>query len=329
MNDSDPIVTLSKKLSYLLRHSSNQVPIYTRERWVPVDAILVLPGMKKYTRKDIELCVETSISSSTKKKRFQALVFQGQQYIRVETGSENIKPTQMFEEMVPLAPEPQENIIPSLFQLCITKITQNIKQFGDLSGIGDSFLLESLINELIRLNKLNNSNIKIFLVPELERLTLSGHSIIVEQSTLKKVANSCTELAFLKISDTLSLTDTLLTLIAKKCINLKSVELDNCRYITDQGLKNLAIHRATSLRSLTLNNMSGISLKGVQEVLKECLHLQTLTLTNCEQISSDHLDFLSKNSLIKLNFSLSSAHISDLWTKPLNEDEFTKKQKKE
>ncbi len=67
-----------------------------------------------------------------------------------------------------LRPKP----IPPLFQLSLSTVASHIKQFPSFSGIGDSFVLDNLLREVKKQNRLNNNSLKNFLISELETLEL-------------------------------------------------------------------------------------------------------------------------------------------------------------
>ena len=72
--------------------------------------------------------------------------------------------------------QPNQGLQPveTLFKMCIVQIVNNIKTFGEFTGVYDGYILESIMTELKKRKLLNNTNLKLFLVPELEHLELTG-----------------------------------------------------------------------------------------------------------------------------------------------------------
>jgi hypothetical protein len=205
--DDEKRMQLSKTLCYLLRHglSVEGLKVYTGFYILQVfhynikdnnqDELLALPQLKRYTARDLDEVVKSSISIRFGTPRFEQLRLQDLVFIRAAVGQSGRKfytdaiPTNTVINIEPFPvdltslryaykAEPIDQI-PKLYTLCLKNIVKNIKQYDDFASVGDSSIVESIMKECKSQNKLNNANLKLFLIDKLDRLDIGNSAFLL------------------------------------------------------------------------------------------------------------------------------------------------------
>jgi len=210
--------------------------------------------------------------------------------------------------------EVEETGIPKLFIKCVRCIVANIKMFEDLSFIQDGFLLASILEELKHQKKLNNANIKLFLVKGMDRLCL-GSETYISDGTLKRIGIQCPELRHLKLVGCISLTDNVTQSLCKKCTKLVSVHFEDCKYFGDASLKHLGTF-CKNICSVRLQKIPLITIDGMKKFLSLATTLQSLVIIECEIDSNYFAEIQMKYPNLKL-FSLCKSKDLVIEDKPL------------
>jgi len=108
--------------------------------------------------------------------------------------------------------------------------------------------------------------------------------LITTDHTLQSIAEHCTGLQSLSISNCREITDTGLITISEYCPNLKSLRINYCDQITDASIISISTH-CTGLQSLLIENCEQITDACIISISTHCTELQSLNLWYCVQIS--------------------------------------------
>jgi len=106
----------------------------------------------------------------------------------------------------------------------------------------------------------------------------------VTDHTLQTIAEHCTGLQSLSLSDCREITDTGLIAISKRCHKLENLKVDCCDRIQDASIISISIH-CIGLQSLNLVECRLISDASIISISNYCTGLQSLNLEGCHQIT--------------------------------------------
>jgi len=121
--------------------------------------------------------------------------------------------------------------------------------------------------------------------------------------TLQSIAEHCTGLQSLSISNCRLITDTGLITISTHCPNLVSLKVNDCYLITDASILSISTH-CTGLQSLHLDGCDQITDASIISISTHCTGLQSLHVENCEQITDA--------SIISISFHCTGLQSLDL-----------------
>eukprot|EP01119_Soliformovum_irregulare_P003057 TRINITY_DN13337_c0_g1_i1.p1 TRINITY_DN13337_c0_g1~~TRINITY_DN13337_c0_g1_i1.p1 ORF type:complete len:304 (-),score=55.74 TRINITY_DN13337_c0_g1_i1:41-952(-) len=267
--EGDQQIRLSKTLCYLLRHGGRKenLKIY-KGGWFLQKELLAFPSMRNYTNKDVDLCVESSVSfKDTTQKRFATCEVNGLQYYRATYNRTDSEEGELdFPEYSPDLDYPKEIYpVPSLMNCCYKNIGDNIKSWTDFSAVLDPYLLDGIMLHLRHRKLLNNTTLKLFLTPSLTSLELT-RDVYISDSTLKRIGILCPDLVDLKVQDCLCLTDNIMAALTKKLTKLKKLEVSDCKYLGDAALTSLT-RNCKSLKSIIAENCA-FTLEGMQKYVE-------------------------------------------------------------
>jgi hypothetical protein len=98
-------------------------------------------------------------------------------------------------------------------------------------------------------------------------------------------------------SSSSQLTDITLLSIAEHCTGLQSISLSNCRQITDTGLK-MVSENCTSLQNLNIVSCNQITDASIISISIHCTGLKKLHLEQCHHITDASIISISNNSFL-------------------------------
>lgn len=252
--DAERMHKLSKRLSYLLRHSDSID--FFEGGWCRV-ADLPLP------RVDVHAAQRTSFSLMNKppnSHRFELMTHpQHGELVRAKYGHS-------------FAAEAKPRLdggarIHTLQHLCCEAVYRRIKDYGNLGELPD-FLCDTLLQGAKARKILSTPVLKSFATEHVTNLDLGG--CVLTPTNLEFVAKHCGSLCSLGLSGCYALNDHALTMLAKRCKRLRSLDLSGCRNLTQRGIDQLALH-ARALEYLGLTGASeSLDLARLREALPHC-----------------------------------------------------------
>ena len=150
-------------------------------------------------------------------------------------------------------------------------------------------------------------NMAIFIISHcscLLSIDISGefnHSRVTDH-TLQSLADHCTGLQSLSLSDCRKITDTGLVIISMNCTNLKSLKIYYCNKITDASIISISIY-CSGLLSLNLRRCKKITNASIISLSTHCTGLLSLNLYDCDHISDASIISISTHctGLLSLN----------------------------
>jgi len=129
----------------------------------------------------------------------------------------------------------------------------------------------------------------------------------VTDHTLQSIAEHCTGLQSLSLSDCREITDTGLIAISKHCYKLENLKVDCCDRITDASIISISIH-CIGLQSLNLVECRLISDISIISISNYCTGLQSLNLEGCHQITDATIISISTHCTVLQSLNLGSCH---------------------
>jgi len=130
---------------------------------------------------------------------------------------------------------------------------------------------------------------------------------LVTDHTLQSIAEHCTGLQSLSLSDCREITDTGLIAISKHCYKLENLKVDCCDRITDASIISISIH-CIGLQSLNLVECRLISDISIISISNYCTGLQSLNLEGCHQITDATIISISTHCTVLQSLNLGSCH---------------------
>ncbi|KAI0212426.1 Dynein regulatory complex subunit 6 [Lamellibrachia satsuma] len=151
----------------------------------------------------------------------------------------------------------------------------------------------------------------------LQDLNLSGLEV-VNDDTIKVIADGCTILLFLNISDTM-ITDASLRTIAMNLTNLQYLSLAYCQHITDKGIAYLSHGKgAKRLVYLDLSGCVQLTAGAYMALSSGCQRMQSLILNDISNLDDECIEDFTQNCSTLRHVSLLGSHnLTDLAFKAL------------
>ncbi|KAL2609041.1 hypothetical protein R1flu_027614 [Riccia fluitans] len=114
---------------------------------------------------------------------------------------------------------------------------------------------------------------------------------------LQVIGESCKQLRVFSLLNCDAASDTGLKAMTKSCLALESLQIEGCSGITHIGLKAALANRGGELKTLRLNNCSGVRDKGLtsSDFLLTCNALKSLSITNCIGVGSVCLEMVGRS----------------------------------
>mmetsp|Transcript_81379 Transcript_81379/g.143639 ORF Transcript_81379/g.143639 Transcript_81379/m.143639 type:complete len:764 (-) Transcript_81379:33-2324(-) len=235
---------------------------------------------------------------------------------------------------------------PSLLQLCVQKLAQNLIKYGPkrvrfttLSALPRR-ALEALLDLLVQKNALNDNVLPHALTRQTQKLGLEG-AVQLRRCVLNTIGRSCPNLRILDVRTCQQVDNRIVRDVLQYCEHLEVLRLDGCTRISDSafapalwkpplagllGLRELSIGKCGQV---TAEGLLGNVLKGApylrtlglafckltvtDEVASELLFqfgLQAVDLSFCTQISNVSLESVSTRSPLR-ELRLASTHLGD------------------
>ena len=132
-----------------------------------------------------------------------------------------------------------------------------------------------------------------FCCPHLQSIDLSKCSNMTE-SMLSLLAARCPDLRSIKLpKSTLCVTCVSMTAIATNCLHLKSIDFSHNTLLSDIELVSVA-RGCSDLRTVSLRGCNEVTHEGLSQLIKLCSHLETLDLSDCFGIRDSGFEDLEK-----------------------------------
>ncbi|KAL3677204.1 hypothetical protein R1sor_027152 [Riccia sorocarpa] len=129
----------------------------------------------------------------------------------------------------------------------------------------------------------------------------------LSDTALQVIGESCKQLRVFSLLNCEAASDVGLKEVTKSCLALENLHVEGCSGITHLGLKAALANRGGELKSLRLNNCSGVRDKGLtsSDFLLTCNALKSLSITNCIGVGSGCLGMVGRScpSLEELDLS--------------------------
>jgi len=158
-----------------------------------------------------------------------------------------------------------------------------------------------------------DDDISIFILsqcPCLLSLDIYQDDYQITDDTLQSIAEHCTGLQSLSISDCSEITDTGLMTISEHCPNLLSLKVYNCDQITDASIISISTH-FTELQSLNLARCQQITDASIISISTHCSGLQSLNLEELQNISDTCFISISEKCTGLKELDVSYTRITD------------------
>ncbi|KAH7574347.1 hypothetical protein JRO89_XS03G0285000 [Xanthoceras sorbifolium] len=181
---------------------------------------------------------------------------------------------------------------PSLMELCIYKIRQDINKYTSFSMLPRD-ISQQIFNELVFSHSLTDVSLEAFRDCALQDILL-GEYPAVNDSWMDVIASQGSSLLCIDLSGS-DVTDTGLGLL-KDCSNLQALTFNFSDHISERGLKHIS----------GLTNLTSLSLKKSNVITAEAMHafssLVNLEKLDMERCSGIHGGFGHLKGLMKLEF---------------------------
>jgi F-box/leucine-rich repeat protein 2/20 len=132
----------------------------------------------------------------------------------------------------------------------------------------------------------------------------------VTDHTLQSIAEHCTRLQSLSLSDCRKITNAGLIIISEHCTGLHSLNLEGCHEISDSSIISISTH-CTGLQSLNLESCGQITDVSIISISIYCTGLKSLNLSGCDQITDASIISISENCTGVTSLDVSGNDITD------------------
>ena len=183
---------------------------------------------------------------------------------------------------------------PSLLELCIYKICQNIDKYSSFSKLPRD-VSQQIFNELVCSNSLTDVSLGAFRDCALEDILL-GEYPDVKDSWMGVISSQGSSLLSVDLSGS-EVTDSGLALL-KGCSNLQALTYNYCDHVSEQGLKHIS--GLSNLTSLSFKRSDAISAEGMR-AFSGLLNLEKLDLERCSAIHGGFVHLKGLKKLKSLN----------------------------
>lgn len=173
-------------------------------------------------------------SSRSRYPRFKLQTRNGVEYIRANYHHS----FDVDDPDLPLFPD-ETGTLPTLFELALRQVCNDIRLYAGIGNIGDSYLLNRIWNRLARDGTLSNRVIREFAVDTIEAMDLQRIGQTATISTLLYVAKNCPELKTLNLSRCVALNEQILTVVGKRCPLLEHLNLSHLPFLQPEWCASL------------------------------------------------------------------------------------------
>lgn len=214
------------------------------------------------------------------------------------------------------------DVVPSLVQVCIHKLAQNLIKYGpkkvrlsSLSGL-PWYALEALLEILVAKNALNDNVLPHALTRQTQKLCLEGSSQ-VRRAFLNTIGRSCPNLRVLDVRACQQVDNRIVRDVLQHCERLATLRLDGCTRVTDSAFAPVLwkppLAGLLGLQELSIGKCVQVTTEGLLGyVMKGTPFLKTLGLAYCRLTITDEVaaELLFNFALESLDLSFCS-HITD------------------
>lgn len=296
-------VQLSKKLSWLLRHSTpsqRQAAQAFRGGYYILSEIQA--KFRDVSPEELLALLAKSKSPTSGENRFEVKNVGGVDYVRATYGH-SFDVSKGRE--IPLKPT-----LPSLEDLCLKVILANLKRFDSFYGLLKNDVLAKFTDLLKSSGKVTAKNLALVLVPELTSLDLSN--TFVSDGILRTICRQCTGLTALNLAGAYStVTDANLAMLCKALTRLEDLNLAACNRVSDAGVKSIA--KLASLKYLNLSDCPLLT-DATLKLLAEHSSLEVLDVRKVSSFSTEAVNIFLANKLDGLLSSIDSPLFYDSQT---------------
>eukprot|EP00612_Vaucheria_litorea_P001588 CAMPEP_0171452848 /NCGR_PEP_ID=MMETSP0945-20130129/792_1 /TAXON_ID=109269 /ORGANISM="Vaucheria litorea, Strain CCMP2940" /LENGTH=371 /DNA_ID=CAMNT_0011977597 /DNA_START=164 /DNA_END=1276 /DNA_ORIENTATION=- len=170
-------------------------------------------------------------------------------------------------------------------------------------------IASNLLTRLLSANKISDTTVCEFLNFQMQVFDLAGCST-VKKSVLRSIGYNCTNLTYLKLSYCSQVNNTVVRSILQGCHNLRQLYLDGCHRVSDNGFDLQhspfqLLFGCMSLETLSVSDCTQITGQLIASLRKLSRNLKELNLSGCKSLLNFHLaDILTSGSdLETLNLS--------------------------
>ncbi|CAN1133005.1 hypothetical protein LINPERHAP2_LOCUS7392, partial [Linum perenne] len=180
------------------------------------------------------------------------------------------------------------NIGPSLLDLCIQNICNNIDKHTTTFYMLPRDITQQIFNHLVNSLRLTDASLQAFSDCALQDIHLAEYPVGVNDYWMEAISSQGMSLLSVDISGS-DVTDSGLGCL-KVCNNLETLNFDYCVNISDLGLKEIG--GLSNLTSLSFRRNNGISVEGLRAVA---------TLTNLVKLDMERCPGIGGGALVHLN----------------------------
>jgi hypothetical protein len=292
---------MSKRLAFILRHAPVKYPDIGKKMYKGgfLHIADLLTHLRGHNEQDLLECIDWSVSSVKNEPRFEVKLSNGQIFVRATYGHSFVTDSGIdisnARDRTDATDKDNPNV-PSLLNLALTYIASDLKEFPEVIELEDGYLINSILQklkEIVGAKKISNKTLKMLISPHALTLDLSG--LLLEDSTFKFVANTCTHLTALSLARCFTgATDTNLLFVVKRIQTLRKLDLSECKYITDKGLAHIAKF-CPNLQYLSLRDVEECTDAAVLEIVNKCPNIRHLDLWACKKISLETLNKIKQS----------------------------------
>lgn len=184
------------------------------------------------------------------------------------------------------------NVFPSLVDICITEIADNIDCCPPLNFLPVEILIK-LIHELSRMKKLSDSSLDLLISEDMTSLCLEGPGPNISDASLLLVARKCKLLKRLSLVKLSGISYRGLSQLLKSCPLLEEIDLSGCTEIETPSVQEIA-RNCPKLKIINLTNCRKVSDIGLQEIALACPDIHTIIVRGCHQLTDSAFQFIGK-----------------------------------
>ncbi|KAL2945110.1 DNA repair protein rhp7 [Bienertia sinuspersici] len=167
-----------------------------------------------------------------------------------------------------------------------------------LLSVSDKFIREFILT--------NGENMKELVLDGCEKLT---------DSSLKFIAETCSQLRVLDLSNLGKLSDIGLALLTNGCCKLQDLKLRRCRF-SDDAIAAFLEASGEFLHELSLNGISKVAQNTTISLARRCKNLESLDLSWCRHLTDEALGLIADScSSLKLLKLFGCTQVSDVFVK--------------